>query len=141
MTAVLLSIVDTGISQINWTRNAYGQLSNTVSTTMTPRPTADNKNILTNSGTPIQLTLTGTDPIPGDVLKFSVLALAQHGTLTSGTTSNSVAYTPNTGFSGTDSYTYKTTDGQGVDSNIATVSITVNAPTPRPTAGLDIGLI
>ena len=63
-----------------------------------------------------------------------MLALAQHGTLTSGTTYNSVAYTPNTGFSGIDSFTYKATDGQGVDSNIATVTITVNAPTSRPTA-------
>jgi hypothetical protein len=133
-TALLLSIVDAGISQINRTHNAYGQLSNAVTTTMTPRPTADNKSIQTNLGTLVQITLTGTDPIPGDVLKFSVLALAQHGTLTSGTTSNSVAYTPNTGFSGTDSFTYKAADGQGVDSNIATVTITVNAPTPRPTA-------
>jgi hypothetical protein len=135
MTALLLSIIDACISQIDRTHNAYGQLSNAAITTITPRPTADIKNILTNSVTPIQLTLTGTDPIPGDVLKFSVLALAQHGTLTSGTTSNSVAYTPNTGFSGTDSFTYKATDGQGIDSNIATVSITVNAPPlPQPTA-------
>jgi len=134
MTALLLSIVDTGISQIDRNHNAYGQLSDAATTTMTPRPTADNKSIQTNSGTSIQLTLTGTDPIPGDALKFSVLALTQHGTLTSGATSNGVDYTPNTGFSGTDSFTYKTTDGQGVDSNIATVSITVNAPTPRPTA-------
>jgi hypothetical protein len=135
MTALLSSIIDAGISQIDRTQNAYAQLSNAAITTITPRPTADNKNIQTNSVTPIQLTLTGTDPIPGDVLKFSVLALAQHGTLTSGTTSNSVAYTPNTGFSGTDSFTYKATDGQGIDSNIATVSITVNAPPlPQPTS-------
>ena len=105
----------------------------TVNAAQNNPPTADNKAISTNAGTPVTITLTGTDPIPGDVLKFSVLALPQHGTLTSGTTSNSVAYTPNTGFSGTDSFTYKATDGQGVDSNIATVTITVNAPTPRPT--------
>jgi len=91
MAALLLSIVGAGISQIGRTHNAYEELSNAAITTITPRPTADNKNILTNSVTPIQLTLTGTDPIPGDVLKFSVVALAQHGTLTSGTTSNSVA--------------------------------------------------
>jgi F5/8 type C domain/Bacterial Ig domain len=93
-------------------------------------PTADNKTIQTNAGTPVTITLTGTDPIPGDVLKFSVVTLPQHGTVTTGTTSNSVTYTPNTGFSGTDSFTYKATDGQGVDSNIATVTITVNAPPP-----------
>ncbi len=93
-------------------------------------PTADDKTIQTNAGTPIQITLTGTDPIPGDTLKFSVVANPQHGTLTAPTT-NSVTYTPNTGFSGTDSFTYKATtkNGQagGVDSNIATVTITVNA--------------
>jgi hypothetical protein len=124
MTVILLSIVDAGISQINPTHNAYGQLLNTP-------PTADNKNIQTNLGTPVIITLTGADPIPGDVLKFYVLALPQHGTLTA-PTSNTVTYTPNTGFSGTDIYTYKATDGQGVDSNIATVTITVNEPTPRP---------
>ena len=99
-----------------------------------PSPTANNENIQTNSGTPVQITLTGTDPIPGDILKFTVVTLPQHGTLTSGTTSNSVTYTPNTGFSGTDSFTYKATDGQGVSSNIATVTVTVNAPPPSPTA-------
>ncbi|MDQ6866003.1 MAG: Ig-like domain-containing protein, partial [Thermoproteota archaeon] len=124
MTALLLSIVNAGISQINPTHNAYGQLLNTP-------PTADNKNILTNSGTPVTITLTGADPIPGEVLKFSVLALPQHGTLTA-PTSNTVTYTPDTGFSGTDSYTYKATDGQGVDSNIATVTITVNAAQNNP---------
>ena len=40
-------------------------------------------------------------------------------------TSNTVTYTPNTGFSGPDSFTYKATDGQGVSSNIATITITV----------------
>ena len=54
----------------------------------------------------------------------------QHGTITPGTVSSIVFYTPNTGFSGTDSFTYKATDGQGVDSNIATVTITVNASPP-----------
>ena len=71
MTALLLSIVDAGISQINPTHNVYGQLINTP-------PTADNKNIQTNSGTAVTITLTGADPIPGNVLKFSVLALPQH---------------------------------------------------------------
>ncbi len=94
-----------------------------------PTPTANNINIQTNAGTPVQITLTGTDPIQGDVLKFSVVSLPQHGTVTTGTTSNSVTYPPNSGFSGTDSFTYKATDGQGVDSNIATVTITVSSAT------------
>ena len=98
-----------------------------------PPPTAYSKTIQTNAGTPVQITTTGTDLIPGQLLKFSVVGLPQHGTLTN-PTSNSVTYVPNAGFSGTDSFTYKATDGQGVSSNIATVSITVNPPPPPPTA-------
>ena len=99
-------------------------------------PTADSKTISTNKGTPVQISLTGTSPIPNDVnLKFSVLSMPHNGKLATGTTSNSVTYTPNAGFSGTDSFTYKATDGQGVDSNIATVTITVNgAQNNVPTA-------
>jgi hypothetical protein len=95
-------------------------------------PTADSKTISTNAGTPVGITLTGTDLIPGDVLKFSVVANPLHGTLTN-PTSNTVTYTPNTGFSGTDRFTYRATDGQGASSNIATIAIKVNAP-PSPTA-------
>jgi hypothetical protein len=62
----------------------------------------------------------------------NVVTAPQHGTLTPGTVSSIVFYTPNTGFSGTDSFTYKATDDQGVDSNIATVAITVNAAAAPP---------
>src|SRR5205807_2198495 len=101
-------------------------------------PTADNKSINTTAGTPVTITLTGTSPIPNDVnLKFSVLSMPQNGKLATGTTSNTVTYTPNPGFSGSDSFTYNATTKNGlaveVDSNIATITITVNA-LPHPTA-------
>src|SRR6266702_4420844 len=96
-------------------------------------PTAENKSINTTAGTPVTITLTGTSPIPNDVnLKFSVLSMPQNGKLATGTTSNTVTYTPNPGFSGTDTFTYKATDGQGVSSNIATVTITVSAVQNNP---------
>src|SRR5205823_5036942 len=111
--------------------DSAGLSSSAVTTiTVTPppaAPTADNKTIQTNGGTPVTITLTGTDPIPGDVLKFSVVGLPQHGTVTPGTVSSIVFYTPNSGFTGIDSFTYKATDGQGVDSNIATVTITISS--------------
>ena len=44
--------------------------------------------------------------------------MPQKGKLSTGTTLNTVTYTPNPGFTGTDSFTYKATDGQGVSSNI-----------------------
>src|SRR2546430_10264973 len=69
--------------------------------------------------------------------------MPQHGTLTN-PTSNTVTYTPNAGFSGTDSFTYKATTKNGlaggVDSNIATVTITVNAPPPPPPTANNINI-
>src|SRR5947199_9467870 len=57
--------------------------------------------------------------------------MPQHGTLTA-PSSNTVTYTPNAAFTGTDTFTYKATDGQGVSSNTATVTITVNAAQNNP---------
>ena len=104
----------------------------------TPKPTVNNQNIPTNSGAPVQITLTGSDPIAGDLLTFTVVTPPKNGMITPGTVSSIVYYAPNTGFSGTDSFTYKATDGQGVDSNIATVTITVNAAGPGCTTGWTI---
>src|SRR5205807_1061036 len=55
-----------------------------------------------------------------------------HGTLT-WNTDGSFTYTPAANFNGTDSFTYKATDGLA-DSNTATVTITVNPVNDRPTA-------
>jgi hypothetical protein len=143
VTPLFVRVTVNGNTENNWAsiiELSVDGLSNTLPPPPPPpppsHPTADNKTIQTNAGTPVQITLTGTDPISGDVLKFSVIGLPQHGIVTSlaGTLPNTVIYTPNTGFSGTDSFTYKATDGQGVDSNIATVTITVNAPSPPPPA-------
>jgi len=89
-------------------------------------PIADTKIIEANVSTPIQIMLTGSDPDPHDTLSFSVISNPQHGRLIHNNIDNNIIYTPNTGFTGTDSFTYKATDGQGVDSSIAKVTITVN---------------
>ncbi len=44
-----------------------------------------------------------------------------------------LVYTPNANFNGTDTFTYKANDGQ-LDSNVATVAITVNPTNDAPTA-------
>jgi Ca2+-binding RTX toxin-like protein len=46
----------------------------------------------------------------------------------------SFTYTPNANFSGSDSFTYKTKDPDNAESNVATVSITVNAVNDAPVA-------
>ena len=48
----------------------------------------------------------------------------------------SFTYTPNLNFNGTDSFTYKANDGD-VDSDIATVTLTVNAVNDAPAANPD----
>src|SRR5438093_834224 len=131
VTARFVRITVNGNTENNWasiTELSVDGLSNNT------LPTADNKSINTNADTPVTITLTGSSPIPNGInLKFSVLTMPQNGKLATGTTSNTVTYTPNRTFTGTDTFTYKATDSQGVDSNIATVSITVNA-LPHPTA-------
>ena len=78
----------------------------------TPLTVAAAQGILANdSGAPLTL-ITHTDPI--------------HGTVTLGT-DGGFTYTPTTGYVGSDSYTYKANDGTS-DSNVATVTIAVNAP-------------
>ena len=83
-----------------------------------------------SSGGAISITLTATDA-DGDSLTYSVVSNPTHGTV-SGTAPN-LTYTPTSGYSGSDSFTFKANDGK-VDSNIATVTITVTAVTlPTPT--------
>ncbi len=106
----------------------------TVSITVNPvndAPVADNKNILTNENTAVDVTLTATDP-ENDPLTYSVVTNPSHGTI-SGTPPNSI-YTPAANYSGADSFTYKAIDNGGAESNIATVSITVNPVNDAPVA-------
>ena len=49
---------------------------------------------------------------------------------------NTITYTPTADFNGEDSFTYTANDGT-VDSNVATVTITVNAVNDAPVAGDD----
>ena len=79
--------------------------------------------------------LNGADVDQGDVLTYSVVSGPSNGTLTG--TGASRVYTPNLNYYGSDSFTYKVNDGQ-VDSNVSTVSISVNpvndAPVSQPLA-------
>lgn len=70
-------------------------------------------------------TLMATDA-DGDNLTFSIVAGAQHGTVSmTDAKTGGYKYTPASDYSGTDSFTFKTNDGV-LDSNVATVSITIN---------------
>jgi hypothetical protein len=86
-------------------------------------PVANNQSVSTNQDTPKAIIFTATDA-DGDTLTYSIVAPPTHGAL-SGTTPN-MTFTPSSGYSGTDSFTFKANDGMA-DSNIATVSVTVSA--------------
>ncbi len=96
-------------------------------------PVADNQSVSTNEDTDKGITLTATDA-ENDPLTFSVVDTPTHGTL-SGTGAN-LTYHPAANYNGSDSFTYKANDGSA-DSNVATVSITVNAVNDAPVAAND----
>jgi hypothetical protein len=93
-------------------------------------PVADNQSITTNEDTAKAITLTAND-VDGNTLTYSIVASPAHGTL-SGTSPN-VTYTPAANYNGSDSFTFKANDGMA-NSNIATVSIAVNAVNDAPVA-------
>lgn len=78
---------------------------------------------VTNQDTPVGITLVATDA-NSDPLTYIIVNDPSNGDL-SGTGPN-VTYTPDPGYSGADSFTWKANDGTA-DSNNATVSITVNS--------------
>jgi len=85
-------------------------------------PTADSQNVSVALGETKPITLTGKDP-EAAVLKFTVVTQPASGTLT-GTAPN-LTYTPKSGFTGADSFTFKVNDGS-LDSSVATVAISVS---------------
>jgi phosphodiesterase/alkaline phosphatase D-like protein len=101
----------------------------TVSITVNPvndAPVADDQAVSTQEGTPVAITLTGSD-VDEDTLTFGVVDGPTNGVL-SGSGAN-LTYTPNAGYTGSDSFTFRANDGTA-DSNLATVSVTVSPAGP-----------
>ena len=101
-------------------------------------PTADSKSVSTDTSTPVDIKLTGKDP-ENSPLTFAVADTPKNGkvALIAGS-ADTVRYTPNTGFTGSDSFTYTAKDDKGAISDKATVNVTVlkpggtNPPPPPP---------
>ena len=83
-------------------------------------PVAANQSVTVPFNTAGAITLNATG---SGTLVYSVVATPTHGTLT-GTAPN-LTYTPTSGYAGADSFTFKANNG--TDSNIATVTITVQS--------------
>ena len=74
--------------------------------------------------------------VDGDTLTAILVSTTSHGTLTL-TNNGGFTYAPETGYTGSDNFTYRASDGQA-NSEIATVGITVNPVTnPPPVVSFD----
>lgn len=107
----------------------------TVTITVTPvayAPVANNQNLIVNEDTSLAITLTGSD-LNNDPLNYTILSQTTHGTLTGN--APSINYLPSLNFNGTDNLTFKIDDGSA-DSNIATITITVNPINDPPSLSL-----
>jgi hypothetical protein len=83
------------------------------------------------AGSAVSITLPATDDDP---LRFQLVTKPKYGLLLG--LPPALSYTPNSGYAGLDSFTFRASDGE-FDSNVATVSITVQnvePPTATPTA-------
>jgi ELWxxDGT repeat protein len=139
---------------------AYSPASNTVTHLLDAPLLYAGQPMLTYQG---QLYFTGADPVhadnpwvsdgtaagtidvlandsePGGTLDSSSVKIVEkpaHGSV-SVNVSGSVLYTPTAEFSGSDSFTYSVMDLQGASSNVATVTVSVTAPSPptSPSSG------
>jgi fibronectin type 3 domain-containing protein len=112
----------------------------TVSITVTSvndAPVASGQSVSAAQGIAKAITLSASD-VDGNTLAYSVVAGPAHGSL-SGTAPN-LAYISAANYSGLDSFTFKVNDGT-VDSNVATISITVaDSTAPAAPTGLAISL-
>lgn len=86
--------------------------------------------LVTEEEEPLALELSGIDP-DGDALTYQIVGAPEHGTL-SGTGSNMI-YTPEPGYYGFDSFTFRVSDGTA-QSGVATVSLTVIPRNDSPAA-------
>lgn len=124
-----------GVDSFSWQVEQNGQIAtSTVSIIVKPAnqpPVANGNNLILNEDTPVSGTATGTDP-NGDNLNFSLTNQPQHGTIVFNS-NGSFTYTPNLNYVGGDSFSFKTNDGS-LDSNVATISLVVNAINDAPVA-------
>ena len=102
-------------------------------------PTAMNDGYSTDEDTPLAVAAPGvlendSDPDSGDTISAVLVTFPSHVSSFTFSSNGSFNYTPASNFNGTDTFTYKARDSQNVESNVATVTITVNAVNDAPSA-------
>jgi Ca2+-binding RTX toxin-like protein len=135
-----------GLNDGNGTLDIYdptGYRQYTINASSNTPPTATNDSYSTDEDT--ALTVTAASGVSAndtdnenDDLTATLLTSPSHAASFALNPDGSFNYTPNANFHGTDSFTYKVSDGT-VDSNIATVTLTVNPVNDAPTISVAPG--
>ena len=94
-------------------------------------PVASNKTVTTNEDQAVSNTLVATDSDNQPLLYTIVTAPARGSVAITNANSGAFTYTPNANVNGTDSFTFRASDGK-VNSNVATVTITIAAINDAP---------
>ena len=90
-------------------------------------PTAVNDSATTTVDTAVSINVTVNDSdSDGGTITVQSVTQGANGAVTINGNNTSVTYTPNTGYTGSDSFNYTISDGQGA-TDTATVNVTVNA--------------
>ena len=118
---------DSNVATVNLTINSVNDA-----------PVASGGSVSTAEDTPLSGSVSATD-IDSPTLTYSVVTGPAHGSLSLNASTGAYTYTPDLNYNGSDSFTFKANDGS-VDSNIATINITVTAVNDAPVAYAGTGV-
>ena len=129
-----------GSDGFSYTASDGDAVSNAARVTLTvapvnDAPVAQPHTVTTDEDQWVTITLSGQDA-DNDQLSYAIIGQPSHGTLSGSGANGSFRYTPNANRNGTDSFTYKASDGVS-ESAIATVTITVSPVNDQPVASAD----
>lgn len=99
--------------------------------TASAAPTAIDRTVVVTEDTPISITVTCSDP-ENDPLLYQLISKPTHGDY-EWQPPNTVVYTPTANYTGTDSFTFRSHDGQNF-SNVSMITLTVSAVNDAPVA-------
>jgi hypothetical protein len=99
-------------------------------------PTANNVTATTLPGQLVTDSFSAAPGTPGQTLTYQIVTQPTHGTVViTNASTGAFTYTPNPGYSGADSFTFKVTDNVGGTSNVATVTVNVQGNTSSSGGG------